>query len=225
MKTSIQYMSATTGGLTVPTDPQTAVTGYERNGSTHTALVNLQAKPIETTVAAKPVITSSSQTTSQGVRRIMLKFELDYNARGYDAAVQAGNFYDPARSGRKVSAHVVFTIPKGMAEDMLGQNGADVAEVALGQADYLRVLLLAALLDDKAYLAAYSGTVNSKIPFKTGVLSGLVDDSAEETSNVVTARVWSNSVDDFLRRGVAGLTPLDPTKDLKISQISLVAHA
>lgn len=224
MKTSIQYMSATTGGLTVPSDPQTAITCYERNGSTHSALVNIQAKPIESTVAAKPVITSSSQTTSQGVRRVMLKFELDYNARGYDAAVQGGNFYDPTRSGRKVSAHVVFTIPKGMAEDMLGQNGADVAEVALGQADYLRVLLLAALLDDKAYLAAYNGTPNAKVPYKTGILSGLVGESTQ-TSNIVTARVWSNSVNDFLRRGIAGLTPLDPAKDLKVSEISLVAQS
>lgn len=224
MKTSITKLTYKSGALT-PVSELKAETGYERNGSAHSALVNLQAKPIEQTVAAKPVISSSAQTTSQGVRRVMLKFELDYNARGYDAAVQSGTYYDPTRSGRKVSAHVVFTIPKGMAEDMLGQNGADVAEVAIGQADYLRVLLLAALVDNKAYLARFGGMpVTGLSATMPGVATEIVP-TAGSTSNVITGRIWSSDVGDFLRRGIAGLTPLDPAKDIQLSQVDVVRES
>jgi hypothetical protein len=92
-----------------------------------------------------------AETTSnkKGMRRIMLKASLPYNAVNSDSAATGTDEsrFDPARSGGTISAHFVVSIPRACETDIKGVRGTTAQRVAQSQVAGA-VLLLGTLLND-----------------------------------------------------------------------------
>lgn len=110
------------------------------NGTEFRTLVRVQNNPTVSgdtpVVSVLPLsIIGTSEETSKGVRRVLVKVELPY-ASLQKCNCESGSYdVDPERSGSLISMHVVLTLPKQAAKDLSGSN-----ETAAGV--FTRVALL-----------------------------------------------------------------------------------
>lgn len=128
-------------------------------GNSATAIVPLKL-PGDAIASQKLVVESSTQRSKGGVLRAMVKVSLPYTAlvhSGYDGANQV----DQTRSGRSISAHIVFTLPKQVCEDLTGVGGTNAMKSADAQVKLLQSLLMQLCRDRIDYTDATGSFVRT----------------------------------------------------------------
>lgn len=192
------------------------------NGKTYRSIVPILAVPntsgaaTDSSLIVNEVVdvTSQVETTSRGVRRILLKATMPYvsvseqKCCGTDSSTVSVN---TARTNESISCHLVFTIPSGAVKDFSSSGYPHDAVIT------------------KAYLVKYLIDTLLRTTSSVGNIP-LEDDSDLTLPNVkVDAGVMSVSTVSYqdgvyqgfatpLERGLAGLTPLsNSTYGAKVS--------
>lgn len=154
-----------------------------------------------------------AETTSnkKGMRRIMLKASLPYNAVNSDSAATGTDEsrFDPARSGGTISAHFVVSIPRACETDIKGVRGTTAQRVAQSQVAGT-VLLLGTLLNDTLLQSsgAYLCKFDQEEPTTLGVYvkgEGSQIDPAE-ASTVLTGNTSRPLTGMKISENLAGFT-------------------
>lgn len=150
-----------TGGSN-DSQPNSLEIPVSNDGTRFETLVSLSALPTVTGTggptavlsnciySGKMAIEARSESTTKGVRRILVKVELPYAsvmrcACGQTSASSSMSGYtiDGARSGDTLSAHLVFTLPRGLGEDLQMTGATQTA--ALNQIVLIKNLLVSIL--------------------------------------------------------------------------------
>lgn len=169
-------------------------------------------------------ITAKAEAGGSGTRRVMFKVDLPY--QGLYPANQADgatmSTFSPARSGRKMSAHVVFTIPKDAVDDITKQRaGAEGYTLAVQQLYTIQLLL------NSLVRSAINGGLKNVDAYESGLVQSMDANTPtyDEQSNTLDLTKIRNAMKDQqaptaevefypisiskspLLRGISGLNP------------------
>lgn len=149
MKLNLVKYNAATLASTPQTnaDALKSIDFTKKDNTTYEAAVPIRLpKGTGSTIAAlsKVTVVASAEKSKAGVMRLLCKVNVPYMALSPNvvAGVQTNSQFDPARSGKDITAHVVMTIPKAAVEDLRGQRvGTDGVACAQAQVGLVRALL------------------------------------------------------------------------------------
>lgn len=165
-----------TGGPADP-NPSSLEIPVSNDGTRFETLVSLSAMPLiegstgpqaaldNCIYSGKMAVEARSESTTKGVRRILVKVELPYASVMRCACGQpstttsdtTGYSIDGARSGDTLSAHIVFTLPRGMGEDLQMTGATQTA--ALNQIVLIQNLLVSILRQSGELLLNSDATI------------------------------------------------------------------
>nr|UJQ85075.1 MAG: hypothetical protein 2 [Leviviridae sp.] len=234
-----------TGGKTTPGANSLEIP-VSNDGTRFETLVSLSAMPVVMSpngpqaaldnciYSGKMAVEARSEATTRGVRRILVKVELPYASVSRCACAEpktdispGGYSIDGARSGDTLSAHIVFTLPRGMGEDLQMTGATQTA--ALNQIVLIQNLLVSILrqsgeqlLNSDAPILSGSETKESPsgaAPLQLALTTAEAPLGANIMCNICDSDVSSNTgpdgvanalpdVTSIIQRGAALLKPI-----------------
>lgn len=183
------------------------------------AIVNIKPLGSEGPSALNKVtVSSSAETSKNGVRRVLIKVSMPYMALDPNSAGTGNNLlYSPTRSGRTLSAHVVFTLPREAVEDLKGQRvGSNGTLSAANQLVLINVILtaIARVFGNGGHdqLEEYSALPvgADSIAFRYVPETNTLEPSPATTVNALVATVTDvTGPSSAMARALLGSVPLD----------------
>nr|UJQ85243.1 MAG: hypothetical protein 2 [Leviviridae sp.] len=205
-----------TGGSADP-NPSSLEIPVSNDGTRFETLVSLSAMPLvmgssgpeaaldNCIYSGKMAVEARSESTTKGVRRILVKVELPYASVSRCACGQTsatttdttGYSIDGARSGDTLSAHIVFTLPRGMGED-LQMTGA-TQSAALNQIVLIQNLLASILRQNGEQLlnsdaSVQEGTAAKTSPYGAASLQLALTASDAKVGGNILCNICNNDV-------------------------------
>nr|UJQ84882.1 MAG: hypothetical protein 2 [Leviviridae sp.] len=169
--------------------------------------------------SGKMAVEARSESTTKGVRRILVKVELPYASvkrcacgQSSTPAENKSNYtIDGARSGDTLSAHLVFTLPRGLGEDLQMTGATQTA--ALNQIVLVQNLLVSILrqsgvelLNSDAQLSDGSGGTGASPSGAASLQLALTGPTAPLGSNII-CNLYNNASSSATPEDVANALP------------------
>lgn len=187
------------GGTTVIPVPTTD------NGSEFKAIVPIASLSGGTATTAVLTIVGTSEQTSKGARRVLVKVELPYASLQKCSCSDGSYQVDTAISGEPVSIHTVLTLPKQAVKDL---NAADGTRDAVFERITVLKGIMGLLLNPKwEDISGLDNRTYNAIVSVDGTIAagqGVRDSNNNGTSEATGVRV--DTMDPFVR-GAALLKP------------------